>query len=66
MARERAKHIKRFSYAKWAKGVASQILESDLSCGFAVADETPDREKAIEAVVHLICQLRDASEKGGD
>lgn len=50
--------MKCFSYSKWAKGVAAQILESDLSSGFSIADSTPDCEKAKIAMEKLITQLR--------
>ena len=51
---------KTFSYSKWAKGVAAQILECDLDCGFEVADNTPSREKAIKAMKNLIWKLKKA------
>jgi hypothetical protein len=48
----------RFSYTKWAKGVAANILESDLACGFEVADTTPDPAKARAAIEKIITQLK--------
>ncbi len=50
--------VKKFSYSKWAKSVAAAILETDLACGFEVADTTPDPQKAREAIECLIRQLQ--------
>jgi len=48
----------KFSYSRWANDVAAKILESDLSSGFEVANDTPDESKAKEAILKLIDQLR--------
>lgn len=55
--------MSRFAYIKWAKSVAADCLESDLACGFEIADDTPDGEKAREAMTKLIEKLR--KEGGG-
>lgn len=54
---------KKFLYSKWAKEVAASILQSDLDCGFEVADETPDPEKAHNAIRKLIHQLSMAGDR---
>lgn len=49
---------KRFAYMRWARNVAADCLDSDLACGFEIADDTPDGEKAREAMRKLISQLK--------
>ena len=56
----------KFSYVKWAKAVAADILDSDLACGFEVANNTPDRGKALRAVEKLIIRLRIEAEQKGN
>ena len=41
--------------------VAADILQSDLACGFEVAEMTPDVNKAKKAVERLISKLRKQS-----
>lgn len=51
----------RFPYSAWAKAVSAQCMQSDLDCGFEVADHTPNPELAREAVASLIRRLRKES-----
>ena len=50
--------MKKFSYSKWAKAVIAECMQSDLDCGFDVANDTPDPEKARAAVQDIINQFR--------
>ena len=56
--------MKRFSYKRWANGVAAQILRSDLDCGFAVANGTPNPDKAREAMMAIVNKLLRAEKRG--
>lgn len=48
----------KFDYTKWALESAAMCLQSDLSCGFDVADtSTPNGDKARAALQRLIHRL---------
>ena len=53
---------KHFSYTRWAKAVAADILESDLGCGFDVAQSCPDPHKGRRAIEKLIFKLKRESQ----